>query len=88
MAEPDGMVQAQGMIRRPIYMLIDRKHADLPVYIADTPTELAQICGATLTAISHALSRARRNPDFRSKYVCVWTEWTEEEFRATYDRAI
>lgn len=41
---------------RPVYMKIDYAHAGIPEYIADSPTELAALCGVGLSTISHSLA--------------------------------
>jgi hypothetical protein len=64
---------------RPIYMKLDHAHADTPVYIADSPTELAAICGVGLSSVSHSLAKQKKNPNARTLYVCVWTKWSDEE---------
>ena len=46
---------------RPVYMKIDYAHAGIPEYIADSPTELAALCGVGLSTISHSLATQKRN---------------------------
>lgn len=64
---------------RPVYMKIDYAHAGIPEYIADSPTELAAICGVGLSSVSHSLAKQKKNPHARTLYVCVWTKWSDEE---------
>lgn len=47
---------------RPVYMKIDYAHAGIPEYIADSPTELAALCGVGLSTISHSLATQKKEP--------------------------
>lgn len=51
-----GYEETKKMKWRPVYMKIDYAHAGIPEYIADSPTELAALCGVGLSTISHSLA--------------------------------
>ena len=71
---------------RPVYMKIDYAHAGIHEYIADSPTELAALCGVGLSTISHSLAKQRKNPRARTLYACVWTRWSDEEYQTYFVR--
>lgn len=74
------------MKRRQIYMKVDHAHAGVPVAIADTPTELARLCGTSLSTVSHAIARARKKSAGRSWYISVWTEWSDKDYKKYFGR--
>lgn len=53
-----------------IWMLIDLNHDELPIEVADTARELAQICGVKEKTIIQSVSRAKRM-GIRCRYVKV-----------------
>lgn len=71
---------------RPIYMKIDYAHAGIPECIADSPTELAALCGARLSTISHSIATQKKNPDAKVLYSCVWTTWSDREYQAYFGK--
>ena len=71
---------------RQLYMKIDRAHAGIPVAIADTPTELARMCGVKLCVISNALRIGRENPKSKRCYVSVWTRRSESDYEKYFGR--
>lgn len=74
------------MKRRELYMKIDHAHAGIPVYIADSPSELARLCGVRLSTVSHAISKMRKNPNRRQSYISVTTEWSDKEYEKYFGR--
>lgn len=50
------------MISRRIYMKLDWDHAGIPVCVADSPSELARLCGTSLSTVSHAVAKSQKNP--------------------------
>lgn len=85
-AAREGYEEAKKMKWRPVYMKIDYAHAGIPEYIADSPTELAALCGVGLSTISHSLAKQRKNPRARTLYACVWTRWSDEDYQTYFVR--
>ena len=61
------------MKQKNIWMLIDLNHDELPIEVADTARELAQICGVKEESIIQSVSRAKRM-GIRCRYVKVVDE--------------
>jgi len=61
------------MSEKKIYMMVTQDKYELPMAIADTPAELAEIVGTTRNAISSAISKARAH-GYHSRYVKVTVE--------------
>lgn len=59
-----------------LYMEITKDKYELPVAVADTPSELARLRGVALSTISHALSRP--NQKRHRKYVKIEVEEDEQ----------
>lgn len=53
------------------YMEITRDKYELPVAVAESMTELADICGVSISTISHSLSRSECKQSVPHKYVRV-----------------
>lgn len=56
------------------YMEVTRDELALPVAFADSPRELAKICGVPSQTIITAISRAsntKRKSDKRERFICV-----------------
>ena len=70
-----------GMISKRIYMKLDWGHAGIPVCVADSPSELARLCGTSLSTVSHAVAKSQKNPAGKSWYVGVWTRWSNREYK-------
>ena len=59
-------------MKRVVYMMITKDKYELPMVVADTPRELASICGVSPSSISHqVLRREAGTLKHRSKYVRV-----------------
>lgn len=71
---------------RYLYLALDHKHAGVVTCVADSPTELARLCGTTISVVSHALARAKKNPESKSWYVSGWTEWSDAEYEKYFGR--
>lgn len=71
---------------RYLYLALDHKHAGVVTCVADSPTELARLRGISPTVVSHALARAKKNPESKSWYVSVWTEWSDAEYEKYFGR--
>mgnify|MGYP007054832270 CR=1 FL=1 len=63
-----------------------QQHAGVVTCVADSPTELARLRGTTISVVSHALARAKKNPESKSWYVSVWTEWSDAEYEKYFGR--
>lgn len=72
---------------RQLYMKIDSAHAGIPVCVADSPSELARLCGVSLSRVSHAIAQAKADPTRKVQYVSVWTEWSERDYKKYFGRA-
>lgn len=73
---------------RYLYLALDHKHAGVVTCVADSPTELARLRGTTISVVSHALARAKKNPKSKSWYVSVWTEWSDAEYEKYFGRKL
>lgn len=53
-----------------VYMKVTKDEFELPLAVADTPTELARITGDNLGTINSTLSRAKtgNNPKYKYKF--------------------
>lgn len=69
------------MVSKRLYMKLDWDHAGIPVCVADSPSELARLCGTSLSAVSHAVARAQKNPTGKFWYVATWTRWSESDYK-------
>lgn len=54
----------------PVYMKVTNDRYRLPVAVADSIGELAQLCGVTYSTVAKALARTR-NHGIRSRYIRV-----------------
>lgn len=54
-----------------VYMKVTKDEFELPLAIADTPTELSRITGDKLGTINSALSRAKHKKRKFSRYIKV-----------------
>ena len=63
--------------RKIIYMKVTRDKYRLPVAVADSPKELAALCGTTPNAIYSGFSHEKRG-DCKSSYVKVVVDDDEE----------
>lgn len=72
---------------RRLYLKIDRRRAGIPVCVADSPSELAQLCGVSLPVVSHAIAKAKDDPGRNTMYVSVWTAWSERDYAKYFGRA-
>ena len=54
----------------PVYMAVTSDRYRLPVAVADSIGELAQLCGVTYSTVAKSLARAR-NHGVQSKYIRV-----------------
>ena len=72
---------------RQLYMKIDRSHAGIPVCVADSPSELARLCGVSLSRVSHSIAQAKADPVRKVQYVSVWTKWSERDYKKYFGRA-
>ena len=63
---------------RKVYMLIDNTKYQLPLVIADTAQELADIVGVKRNSIHSAICRLKSGELKTSKYICC--EIDEEDF--------
>ena len=61
-----------------IYMMIDLKDNELPLAVADTVKELAQLTNKKENNISSALANVRAARAKRSRYVCVEVDDDED----------
>lgn len=64
----------RGIRHSAVYMEVTRDELALPVAFADSPRELAKICGVDSQAIISAISRAsntKRKSDKRERFICV-----------------
>lgn len=73
---------------RYLYLALDHKPAGVVTCVADSPTELARLRGTTISVVSHALARAKKNPESKSWYVSVWTEWSDAEYEKYFGRKL
>lgn len=71
---------------RQLYMKIDRSRAGIPVCVADSPSELARLCGVSLSCVSHAIAQAKADPTRQTQYVSVWTKWSESDYKKYFGR--
>lgn len=53
-----------------VWMKIDTKNKDLPLVIADTPEDLAELCGVTPSTVITSACRAAKGR--HSCYIKVW----------------
>lgn len=60
-----------------IYMKVTKDRYSLPVAVADSPKELAALCGVSQNAIYSAFSHEKRG-DWKSPYVKVTVDDDEE----------
>lgn len=64
----------RGTKRDMLYMEVTRDELALPIAFADSPRELAKLCGVDSQAIISAISRAsntKRKSDKRERFICV-----------------
>lgn len=64
----------RGTKRDVLYMEVTRDELALPVAFADSPRELAKICGVSSQDVISAISRAanlKRKSDRRERFICV-----------------
>lgn len=66
---------------RQLYMKIDHSHAGIPVCVADSPSELARLCGVSLSRVSHGIAATRKDPPRKGSYVSVWTAWSDRDYK-------
>lgn len=57
-----------------VWIKVSADEYELPVAIADTPSELARLCGTTANAISSTWSHFKKGKIKRSSYVKVKLE--------------
>ena len=74
------------MRQRELYMKVDHAHAGIPVYIADSPSELARLCGVKTCTVSHSVALMREDPNRKQRYVSVTTEWGDKEYEKYFGR--
>lgn len=55
-----------------VWMEVDVKNKELPLKVADTAAELAQMCGTTESTVISTASRVRRGIYRRGRFVKVW----------------
>ena len=64
----------RGIRRSAVYMEVTRDELALPIAFADSPRELAKLCGVDSQVIISAISRAsntKRKSDKRERFICV-----------------
>lgn len=54
-----------------IYMAVTKDEYQLPLAVADSPTELAQICSVNVSTVNTIVSRWRRGIIQKPRYVYV-----------------
>lgn len=57
-----------------LYLYVSKDEYELPMVIADTPSELAQAIGVSISAVHNGLSRFRANKLSRGQYKVVEVE--------------
>lgn len=57
-------------MKKYLWMKVDLKNNEEPLAVADTPKELAKMCGVKRTSILETMSRARRK-GWRCSYIKV-----------------
>ena len=62
-----------------IYMAVDLDEYELPYAIADSPKELAEICGTKADAIRSAICHVRAGRAKRSQFIRVDVEGENDE---------
>lgn len=64
------------MTMRPVYLMVTQDKYRLPLAVADTKTELAEITGSSLSSICHSIARQRAGKKATGKtnykYEEVW----------------
>ena len=53
-----------------LWMEIDLQNKELPLKVTDTPEDLAEMCGVTVSTIRSSACRAKQGK--RSRYISVW----------------
>ena len=53
---------------RQLYMKIDRSHAGIPVCVADSPSELARLCGVSLSRVYHGIAATWSDRDYKKYF--------------------
>lgn len=60
---------------RKLYMAVTKDHLELPIAVADSPHELAEMIGVKANNISSSLTRTRNRPEARTKYrEIIWED--------------
>lgn len=54
-----------------VWMEVDLNNKELPLHIADSAVELAEICGTTRNNVESAASKAKHGRN-KSRFVKVW----------------
>ncbi len=54
-----------------VYMEVTQDEYELPLAIADSPTELARICGTSSTNVRSAVCRWKSGEHVRSRFIVV-----------------
>lgn len=63
-----------------LYLAITRDKYELPLAVADSPNELARMCGVKPNNVSSAISNWKSGKRRRSCFICVDIEDGEESY--------
>lgn len=53
-----------------VWMTVDLQNKELPIYVTDTPEELANLCGVSVSTVVTSAFRAKKG--HVSRYLKVW----------------
>lgn len=61
-----------------LWMKVTNDKYQLPLVVADTSSQLAELCGVNKEVIFRQINRQKKNPKVKPRYVRV--DYTDEEF--------
>ena len=72
-----------------LYKISEALDISVSDILAESPpsSELARLCGTSLSTVSHAVAKSQKNPAGKSWYVGVWTCWSNREYKEYFGEA-